>query len=132
MASQTSEDPLPDYREIVRRIMAAALDAVDPERAVLNAIRREGDTLYISGRPYDLAEIDRVILVGGGKAGAPMAKAVAAVVGDRLHSCVVNVKDGYTLSKQQAAEMAEQASCPIRFIEAGHPTPNEAGVEGRA
>jgi len=130
LASQTSEDPLPDYREIVRRIMAAALDAVDPERAVLNAIRREGDTLYISGRPYDLAEIDRVILVGGGKAGAPMAKAVAAVVGDRLHSCVVNVKDGYTLSKQQAAEMAEQASCPVRFIEAGHPTPNEAGVEG--
>lgn len=130
MAPQSGESPLTDYRGIIRRIMAAALEAVDPEKAVLNSLRREGNTLLIGGEPYDLADIDRVFLIGGGKAGAPMAKAVAAVVGDRLHACIINVKDGYTLGKDQAARMDRDSACPVQFVEAGHPTPNQAGVDG--
>ncbi len=130
MASSTSQSPRPDYREIIRRIMAAALEAVDPEKAVLNSLRREGDILLIGDQRYDLAGIDRVYLIGGGKAGAPMAKAVTAVVGDRLHACVINVKDGYTLEAEQAAQMSRDAACPVQFVEAGHPTPNQAGVDG--
>jgi len=130
LAPDTVPPPATDYRAVVKRIMAAALEAVDPEKAVLNNLQREGSALSVAGVRYDLAEVDRVFLVGGGKAGAPMAKAVASVVGDRLHACIVNVKDGYTLSEQQASEMATQAACPVRFVEAGHPTPNEAGVMG--
>jgi glycerate 2-kinase len=122
--------PQPDYRRVLDRIMAAALEAVDPEKAVLNSLRREGNTLYAADQAYDLDQIGLVVLVGGGKAGAPMAKAVAQVVGDRLSACVVNVKEGYTLDAQQAQEMSRHCACPVRFVEAGHPTPNQAGVEG--
>ncbi len=118
------------YREVLRRLMTAALEAVDPEKAVLANLQRRGNTLHIGDHAYDLAGIRRVFLIGGGKAGAPMAKAVATVLGDKLDLCLVNVKEGYTLSEADAASMREATACPVRFVEAGHPTPNQAGVEG--
>lgn len=119
-----------DHHRALGRIMTAALEAVDPEKAVLNSLHRQDDTLHVGGRTYDLSQTDRVLLVGGGKAGAPMAKAVATVLGDRLSSCIVNVKEGYTLAPEEFQEMSRHSACPIRFVEAGHPTPNQAGVEG--
>jgi glycerate 2-kinase len=118
------------YRDVVARIMRAALDAVDPEKALLNAVHRDGSRLQVGERQYDLSAIDRVILIGGGKAGAPMAKAATQVVGDRLARCVVNVKEGYTLSAADLAATQAAAACPVTFVEAGHPTPTAAGVNG--
>ena len=118
------------YRQALRRIMEAALEAVDPEKAVLNNLRRQGSQLHISSQAYDLDGIERIILIGGGKAGAPMAKAVISTIGDRLNACLINVKAGYTLSDAEMDSLRRASACPIEFIEAGHPTPNEAGVRG--
>jgi len=54
------------YRDVVARIMRAALDAVDPEKAVLRALRRSGSLLEMGGQTYDLNEVERIFLVGGG------------------------------------------------------------------
>jgi glycerate 2-kinase len=62
---------------------------------------------------------DRVLLVGAGKAGAPMAAAVEQVVGDRLADGVVNVKRGHLGPTERT-----------RLVEAGHPLPDEASVAG--
>jgi len=118
------------YRQAIARIMRAALDAVDPEKAVLNALRREGSRLLVGGQSYDLASIGRVLLVGGGKAGAPMAKAILSRIGDRLGACLINVKRGYTLPEAELANLRATCACPVKFTEAGHPTPDEAGVAG--
>ena len=118
------------YRQTLWRIMRAALEAVDPERAVLDSLRRESSQLWVGEQPYDLDSIERIFLVGGGKAGAPMAKAVISRLGDRLAGAVLNVKEGYTLAPDQMAEMQRTAAGPVEFIEAGHPTPDEAGIHG--
>lgn len=107
----------------VARVLAAALQAVEPGAAVRRHLRREGDTLLVGGRPYDLGRFERVWLVGAGKAAAPMAAAAAEILAERLSGGVVVVKHGYT---QQPAE----PHAPVAVVEAGHPLPDAHGVAG--
>jgi len=113
-------------RECIAAIQEAALAAVAPDAAVRRQLCLEGDVLRIAGRSYPLADYDRIFVVGGGKAGAPMAAAVEAVLGERITAGLVNVKHGYTLHTAD-----ERQSPPrIQIIEAGHPVPDEAGRQG--
>ncbi len=100
-------------------IMQSALDAVDPGRAVERALHREGQWLDVAGHRYDLGQIDRVLVVGAGKAGAPMARAVEGVLGDRVTAGLLNVKYGYV-----------EPTTRVQLNEAGHPIPDEHGVAG--
>jgi glycerate 2-kinase len=107
-------------RERLDGILAAALEAVDPAEAIRRAVSREGEVLHIGQRTYRLADYERIFVVGGGKAGAPMAAAVEEMIGARLTAGLVNVKHGHTLSQAGKVEINE----------AGHPTPDEAGRTG--
>lgn len=94
---------------------------MDPAAAVRRQLRRDGDTLHVAGRAYDLARVEHIYIVGSGKAGAPMAQAVEEALEGRITAGSVNVKYGYTL--------------PTRIVslnEAGHPIPDEAGARGGA
>jgi hydroxypyruvate reductase len=104
----------------VARVLAAALQAVEPGAAVRRYLRREGATLLAGGRPYDLDQFERVWIVGAGKASAPMAAAAAEILAERLSGGVVVVKEGY----------AQEAGGPLAVVEAGHPVPDERGVAG--
>jgi hydroxypyruvate reductase len=106
-------------RERVLPILSAAIEAVDPYRAVRRFLIREGDELRVGDRAYDLRRIARVFVVGAGKAGAPMARAVEDVLGERLAAGVVNVKRGHA-----------EPTRVVRLQGAGHPIPDEDGVEG--
>lgn len=99
-------------------VLEAALAAADPAQAVRRTLRREGDLLFVEDRPYDLRQFRRILVVGAGKATAPMARAVEDLLADRLTAGTVTVKYGYT---------APTALIAVR--EAGHPIPDEAGVE---
>ncbi len=105
-------------------ILSAALRAVDPYEAVLRHMHRRGERLTIGEVVTNLESIERVFVVGFGKAGEPMARAVVEVLGDRLAGGCVIIKEG-TRSKS-----ASPLEGTIEFIEAGHPIPNERGVHG--
>lgn len=108
-------------REDIHCICRAAIDAVDPVRAVNNHLGREGDSLLLrnggSVARYDLNRYKRIIVVGAGKATAPMARAAEEILGDRQVSGCIAVKYGYT------AELSR-----IETIEAGHPVPDEKSI----
>lgn len=105
----------------MKRIMDASLSAVDPERAVIDHLRREGSSLIVDGIRLPLDSFERIFLVGAGKAGEPMAKAVQKLLGDRLTQGMVVVKDGY----------AKDTALPpqISIITAAHPIPDQRGVQ---
>ncbi len=109
------------HGELIAGILAAALVAVDPAAAVRRFVQRDGDVLTIGALTYDLTAYDRVLLVGMGKAGAPMAHALEEVLGDRLSDGVVVVKEGHS---------GQHTTQRYRLIEAGHPIPDARGVEG--
>ncbi|MEN4011529.1 MAG: glycerate kinase [Bellilinea sp.] len=110
--------------EQVKRILLAGLRAVDPATAVARFLVREGDLLFAGGRSYDLSRIRRVILVGAGKAAAPMARAVARIVGDRLSGGMIITKQGFVRENTLGGSIPER----IQVVEASHPIPDERGV----
>ncbi|PDW00133.1 glycerate kinase type-2 family protein [Candidatus Chloroploca asiatica] len=109
----------------ITQIIATALAAVDPAAAVARYLRREGNTLLVGERRFDLATLDRVIIVGAGKAGAPMAYAAAQVLDDKLSAGLVVVKDGHLAELPQPTPPSFGR---LHLVEAGHPVPDERGV----
>jgi len=107
--------------EGMARVMAAAINAVDPREAVLRHLERDGHSLRVGDRHYDLQTVRRVWVVGAGKAGYPMAQAVEDTLGAWIAGGLVIVKDGY------APETARLPHIEIAF--AAHPVPDERGVE---
>jgi glycerate-2-kinase len=61
-------------------ILESALDAVDPYKAVHSHVTREGRFLNVGAHRYDLQEVERVIVVGAGKASARMAVAISSLL----------------------------------------------------
>jgi hydroxypyruvate reductase len=110
---------LAKLRRDAMAIFRSALAAVDPEEAVRRHLRIEGSTLSLEGRYYDLNACERILVVGAGKAVAPMAKALEDMLADRIDSGVLVVKDGHGLPLRK-----------IRVQEASHPVPDERGVAG--
>lgn len=105
---------------VLGELFEAALEAVDPYRAVLDALRLEGDELNVwGGWRYDLGAFERILVVGGGKATARMAQAVEALLGERIAGGVVVVKTGHTA----VLKIIEQ-------VEAAHPVPDADGEAG--
>ncbi|HEU4344963.1 MAG TPA: glycerate kinase [Candidatus Binatia bacterium] len=109
---------LQDLRRDAREIFAAALKAADPIDATQRHLRIEGNLLLIGERSYDLSQYDRLFIVGAGKASARMALALQELLGERLSGGIVIVKRGYAVSVEN-----------IDIVEAGHPIPDQAGVD---
>jgi len=99
--------------------MQKALDAVDPAEAVRRQLRLVGDQLAVGGRSYDLSRVGRLVVVGAGKAGAPMVRAVEEILGDRIGDGLVIVKAEHALPTEHVA-----------LVEAGHPIPDRHGLQG--
>ncbi len=67
-------------------IWQAGVDAVRSERLVADTLRVEDGVLVVGDEAIPLADIDRIAVVGGGKAGAGMAAAVEEVLGSKILS----------------------------------------------
>lgn len=110
--------PRPDkLRQKARAIIDAALDAVNPALAVQRAVNVNGSTLMVAGRRFDLDNYKRIVCVGAGKAGQPMASALEGLLGSRLALGKVVVKDGHGGPTEA-----------VEIMESSHPVPDERGV----
>ena len=106
-------------REHALQIFEAGLQAVDPVEAIKRHTRLEKDLLFIGDRQFNLKDYDRILVVGAGKAAAPMAKTVEDFLGERISNGVVVVKDEHGLPLKK-----------IKVCEASHPVPDKRGVKG--
>jgi glycerate 2-kinase len=117
-------DPPPavlPLRDLAARILRAALAAVEPRRAVRQALVREGETLRLGDEALDLSSFERVLLVGAGKAAPAMAQGVLDVVGNRLVGGTITTRHGQA-----------QPVPGVEVWEAGHPVPDTHGLAGAA
>ncbi len=65
-------------------ILNAALDAVNPEKALAEKVRVLGDTLHVDDKRYDLTRYKRLFVVGAGKASGTMAALLEKMLGNRI------------------------------------------------
>lgn len=110
---------LKELREAAKSIARSAIQAVDPEGLIHRAVKLEGSRLTIGKGSVDLAQFKRIVVVGAGKASASMAKALEDILGGRISDGVIVVKDGHAKPLKR-----------LKVVEAGHPVPDERGVEG--
>jgi len=100
-------------------IFQAALKAVDPVEAIFRYVKVEDETLLVGRHQFAFKDYDRILVAGAGKAGAPMARALEDLLGDRIADGVVVVKEGHGLPLTH-----------VRIHEASHPVPDERGIKG--
>ena len=106
-------------RKHARQIFEAGLQAVDPLQAIVRHVILNGNVLRINKQHFNLDNYDRILVVGAGKACAPMAKAVEDLLGDRISDGVIVTKDEHGLPLEK-----------VKVCEASHPVPDARGVAG--
>jgi glycerate 2-kinase len=115
----------PSSKHHLLEIYRAGLDAVNPRHCVSESLFVDASTLFVhepdggSSWHHSLDRINRIFLVGCGKASVAMGSAVADVLGDRLDSGFIVTKDGHA---------GDHPKGKISIREASHPVPDERGV----
>lgn len=112
---QNTGDPL--VRGPLLRMANHALAALNSERLIPSLVRLEGDILHVGDTVWNLADYRRVLVVGAGKAGNHMARALESILGARISRGLVIVKQ-----LEPGDELAH-----IELALGGHPYPNESG-----
>ncbi|MFH1122896.1 MAG: glycerate kinase, partial [Pseudomonadota bacterium] len=122
--SSMEENLLKQMRSEAVTLFRAAVKRVNPYEAVQQFVHIEKMRLFLGEQgqtmtELDLKAFDRIFLVGGGKATAPMARAMEGLLEERIAGGAINVKYGFTESLSF-----------IDTVEADHPLPDQKGVEG--
>jgi len=110
---------LDEMRQQAFEIFQAAIRAVDPVEAILRHVKADDGSLLIGDRRLELKNYERILVVGAGKADAPMAQAMEQILGERVSGGLIVVKDGHGLPLKH-----------VRIQEASHPVPDERGIKG--
>lgn len=109
---------LKQQRLDARIIFEASLAAADPILLVRRSLQLDGAILQAGKSLYDLARYSNLYVVGAGKAAAKMARAVEALLGERIAGGIVIVKHGHSIPLKK-----------LKIVEAGHPIPDPAGIK---
>jgi len=108
-------------RQILIELVNKAIESTDPSSKMRSQVKIDGERLKIGTHEFDLSEVRKIIVVGGGKASGNMAEVLEEIFGDRVTGGVVNVPEG-TASGYRTRK--------IKLVEAGHPLPTGAGAKG--
>jgi len=107
-------------RATVLDLAEVALAALSPSAGLRRSVALDGKDLIAGGRSYDLSAVDRLVLLGAGKASAELATAVEQLLGPRL--------DGGVVVVPRPAE--RPADSRLTVLPGEHPVPGPASVAG--
>jgi len=106
-------------RENAIQIFNTAVAAVQPQKLISDHLFiDEFHQLHILGQQFTIQGIQKIYLVGSGKASAAMAMAVKDVLGNLITDGLVVTKYGHSISLEN-----------IICLEAAHPVPDQQGIE---
>jgi len=106
-----------NLKKVAETIFNASIKAVDPDICVNRYLRIADGNLQVGKTNYNLKAINKLYLIGIGKASAIMARRAEELLGSHIH-------DGLVITKYQHG--VSLSSC--RTMEAGHPIPDANGV----
>jgi glycerate 2-kinase len=120
LISNGSNEVYKQLRRDALKILEATLVSADPEIAILNKIKRNGNLIKVDQRVYDLENYSRVFIIGGGKAGGRMAVAIERVFADSITDGFLNIprsQNHYSLKY-------------VKLNFCSHPIPDADGIKG--
>jgi glycerate 2-kinase len=96
------------------KIFSAAVRAVQPQYLLPKHMRWQNNQLRLGEQLFDQHDINKLFIIGAGKASAAMAREAEIVLGNRINAGVI-------VTKYEHAFKLKTIEC----IEAGHPVPDE-------
>ena len=108
-----------DQRLSATNIFLTGVESVKPDNLIKRFVSINKTTLKIEKLVFNLSDVNNIYIVGAGKASASMAETMETVLGARITA-------GHIITKYEH-------SVPLKFIgitEAGHPVPDENGING--
>src|SRR5579859_4120594 len=105
-----------DFRIAAEKIFLTGVESVLPDKLIRQQVFIRSSSLCVSSRKIQLNLINRVFVIGAGKASAVMAREIENILGNRITGGHVVVKYGHT--------------CALKYVnvyEAGHPVPDHNG-----
>lgn len=106
-------------RRVALEVLEHALKSVDAYEAVKRTVGLEDDNLRVGELTLNLSRLRNIYVLGAGKASFEIAKALEETLQERI-------RDGVIIEKRGRGQKLSR----IRVFEAGHPVPDEAGVQG--
>ncbi|MFN2355093.1 MAG: glycerate kinase, partial [Desulfopila sp.] len=110
---------LSEMRQDAVSIFQAGLEAARPDTVIKRCCKLDGDILKVNDHTYDLNAFARVLVLGTGKGGASMARAMEDILGERISAGIITVKYGHLEHLKT-----------VGIVEAGHPVPDHNGLKG--
>lgn len=107
-----------EIRQDFVRFVEEGIKAADPKEAIRRMMKRNGATLTVGDKVYNLGKYNRIFVYGCGKAGEDMAEQVNATLGDYITGGSVIVKQGTIKSKNKKIGK-------IKLYEGSHPQTSE-------
>ena len=106
-------------RDSAKKIFTSAVKSVHPGKLISDKVLLSGNVLSFPGIELSLGDIERIFVVGAGKATASMANAIEEILGDHITGGHIVVKYNHSLPLRK-----------IHITEAGHPFPDHNGYSG--
>ena len=117
--------PIPNnvyHSNDMNKILISALESVDPNQCVKKVLKRKRNSLFIKDLEIDLKTVNRIFVIGVGKAVLPMALAVTDILGDLI-------SEGTLIAKHEDAEFQSKLNGKIQVLIGSHPIPSESSVK---
>ena len=108
-----------ECRALILQCLEQAVSAIEPDVLMKAKVKVESNQLQVAGSLFDLGQFKHIYVLGGGKAGGKMAKALEEILGKHVTAGVLNIPYG-----------THQKTNIIELNEASHPVPDEAGAKG--
>ncbi|MFP9191722.1 glycerate kinase type-2 family protein [Natronosalvus vescus] len=118
-------------RETALECLEAGIRATVPERVVPDTVSLEDERLSIDGSAYDLSGVDRVIVIGGGKASTGVARALESILEPALADGRIDALEGAVVSRSTGETSPVQTS-HVQVLEGDHPIPSQRNREATA
>ena len=109
-------------REDALAIWQAGVDGVAPNRLIRENVVLDNDVLNIAGVSYPLADIGRIVVVGGGKASGRMAEELESVLSPLLDGISPEVVGWVNVPNDCAVQLRKIRLHPSRPMGVNEPT----------
>ncbi len=117
-------NPIPEtvhYSKVMNKIILSALESVDPMQCVRKTLNLNGSLLTIEDEMIDLQKVNRILVIGVGKAVLPMALAVSDVLGEQI-------SEGALIAKHPDPVIQSKLNRKIKVLNGSHPIPTENSI----
>ncbi|MHA1531303.1 MAG: glycerate kinase type-2 family protein [Candidatus Heimdallarchaeota archaeon] len=112
-----------EARQMALELLNEGIRAADPKEAIRDSVKLVNDEIkFINGSSFLLSDINKIFVIGGGKATAKMAEGLEEILGQHIYAGQINIPENSVKQKLNLKN--------IQYNIAGHPLVTSGTISG--